>query len=130
LGLEAGLAAIGENIRTQDNRITAHPVFVVQQKRRVWGVSSDYTDSFAYVDSDGGVHQKAGRGRNRVGYLDHWEFVTACFTEKGCQDYLRINGHNLKEPRIYVESAHRNAEWQLIRAALAATASIPLPEEG
>jgi hypothetical protein len=119
-------------LRTQDNRGTAHPVFVVQQRQRICGVDDGYTEEFVWMDQEWNeVHdpelieqlESAGqldstKGYTRIGYLDIWEFVTACFTEQGCKDYIALNGHNLREPRIYVESAHRNHEWQAVRALL------------
>jgi hypothetical protein len=36
--------------------------------------------------------------------------------------YIYLNGHNLRAPRIYVESAFRNAEWQALRALCIAAA--------
>jgi hypothetical protein len=57
-------------------------------------------------------------GWTRTSYVDRWEFVTACFTEQGCKDYLEINGHNLHEPRIYAYSGWRNYEWQTITRLL------------
>lgn len=57
-------------------------------------------------------------GWTRTGYVDRWEFVTACFTEQGCKDYLEIDGHNLNEPRIYVYSGWRNYEWQNVTRLL------------
>jgi hypothetical protein len=54
-------------------------------------------------------------------YQDHWENVQPFFTRKGAEEYLRANGHNLRgkqAPRIFVDSAYRNYEWQLIRGAL------------
>jgi hypothetical protein len=46
------------------------------------------------------------------------EFVTACFTEEGANNYLKINGHNLKKPFIYVTSLYRNEEMITIRNLL------------
>lgn len=43
------------------------------------------------------------------------KITTACFTRKGCEDYIALNGHNLKSPRIYVESGYRNREWEQLR---------------
>jgi hypothetical protein len=57
-------------------------------------------------------------GWTRTSYVDRWEFVTACFTEQGCKDYLEVNGHNLNEPRIYAYSGWRNHEWQTITRLL------------
>jgi hypothetical protein len=50
-----------------------------------------------------------------VGYIDRWEYVTACFTEKGCQDFIAIEGHNLGETRIYADNSYRNNEYREIR---------------
>jgi hypothetical protein len=46
------------------------------------------------------------------------------FTERGCQEYLELDGHNVRhrafrgEVRIYVESFRRCPEMLAIRAAL------------
>lgn len=116
-------------------RITADPIFVVQQKvPRVAAEGHDY-DRIEWRDDHGdcdlasdeeaaeleAVFEATGdipKGWDRLLVKDDWQFVTACFTENGCEDYLRANGHNLREPRIYVESGFRNAEWQLLRAFL------------
>lgn len=55
-----------------------------------------------------------------------WEFVTACFTEQGCKDFIAINGHNLKEPRIYAKGSYRNYEYQAVRNFLK---DLPQPSE-
>lgn len=60
----------------------------------------------------------------KTAYQDTWENVQPFFTRAGAEEYLRINGHNLRgrsakeAPRIYVDSAFRNAEWQAIREML------------
>lgn len=54
-------------------------------------------------------------------YQDSWESVQPFFTRAGAEEYLRVNGHNLQgkePPRIYVDSAFRNSEWQALRALL------------
>lgn len=59
----------------------------------------------------------------KTAYRDSWENAQSFFTRQGAEDYLRINGHNLQghePPRIYVDSAFRNAEWQAVRALLMA----------
>lgn len=118
-------------LRTQDNRITSHPVFIVQQRSRIWGMDPDYTETFAWLNAEGeevdpamAATLEAGRlacapvpeGYWRVGYVDSWEFVTPCLTEAGAQAYIDVNGHNLKDPRIYVTSGLRNQEWIDLRA--------------
>jgi hypothetical protein len=122
------LRVIGENLRTQDNLATDKPLFIVQEKREIYTDNAD--DEYHWVDSDfDDVDLKTARMLDRY-YLKHgtekegfskshyktvWEFVTACFTQKGCEDYIAVNGHNLKSPRIYVASAYRNTEWNAVR---------------
>ncbi|HBB7174864.1 TPA: ead/Ea22-like family protein [Escherichia coli] len=125
---------IGENIRTQDNRITSDPMFCVYQKREIV-VDDDYDyDRIVWVDEDGNEANKRQSRRlellhenfreppekwRRVAVKDIDEFVTCCFTEQGCKDYLAVNGHNLRLPFIYVKSGFRNAEYIGIRNWLA-----------
>ncbi|EIH5628826.1 ead/Ea22-like family protein, partial [Escherichia coli] len=125
---------IGENIRTQDNRITSDPMFCVYQKREI-AVDADYDhDRIVWVDEDGNEANKRHSRRlellhenfreppekwRRVAVKDIDEFVTCCFTEQGCKDYLAVNGHNLRLPFIYVKSGFRNAEYIGIRNWLA-----------
>jgi hypothetical protein len=52
------------------------------------------------------------------GFKKDWETVQTFLTEEGAKNYLEANGHNLRkfgEPRIYVESFHRNKEMIDIR---------------
>jgi hypothetical protein len=124
------LLRIGELIRAQDNRATDQPLFAVRQKSIVGGVDSDYTDKFSWV-RDGEVviddeeierleeHWKANHealdGYERVGYVERYEFVTGCFTEQGCKNYLARDAHNLREPHIYTYGTYRNGEFQTVR---------------
>lgn len=126
---------IGELIRTQDNRITDQPIFIVQQKCRIYGVDDDYADGHMWYDPIGvESYDDAGKAERdadreaeglkpipwrRGGYVDTWQFVTACFTEQGCKDYIARDGHNLREPRIYAEGSYRNQEWRDVRKFLA-----------
>ena len=128
------MAAIGQLIATQDNRITAEPIFIVQQKRRICGIEDDFAEGHRWYDpigvesydDEGKAQRDADRAADgsrpipwqRGGYIDVWEFVTACFTEQGCKDYIARNVHNLREPRIYAEGSYRNAEWRAVRSYL------------
>ena len=127
---------IGENIRTQDNRITSEPMFCVFQKREIV-VDEDYDcDRIVWVDEEGCEATERQRMRlellhgncretpdkwRRIAVKDIDDFVTCCFTEQGCRDYLASNGHNLRLPFIYVKSGFRNAEFIGIRNWLAGT---------
>jgi hypothetical protein len=140
------IADIAADLATQDNECTANPQFVVQKHERIWGIDSRYTEDFAWVDYendtavadetttkklealhdesyDDKIELEDGDGETikwtRVGYRDQWTFVTACLTRAGCDEYLRLNGHNLGTTRIFVEGETRNKEWETLRAHLA-----------
>lgn len=82
------LQDIIDNICTQDNRCTSHPMFCVQEK--IVGDTEDPDDW-------------------------HWETVSVCFTLAGAEAYIRDHKHNLGETQIYVESYYRNDEIRRIR---------------
>lgn len=123
---------IGALIRTQDNRITDQPIFVVEKSKMVV-TDPDYGyDDEEWVDTDSCEHEVATEtiarrldalkdgwrdtGKWEKHYLKEvWVFVTACFTEKGCEEYLKLNGHNLGKTRIYAYSTYRNHEYQAVR---------------
>lgn len=135
------LQEISLRLQTQDNRITSHPMFCVQKKVRDVGYDSIYCDNSCWVDTnycesevlyDDDEGFNADRralydetdGLEEFGYRDRWETVMVCFTEGGCNDYMAVNGHNVKdsafrgEVRIYAESYYRCAEMIAIREAL------------
>jgi len=129
------LKCIGNLIQNQDNRATDQPMFIVQEKVRDYGYTIDYGDEFVWVENKNGDCLEASEeehealqaldsaceetpGWERVYYRDRWEFVTACFTEQGCKDYIKANDHNMKEARIYAWGSFRNVEFQAVRNAL------------
>ncbi len=132
------LKAIGNAMLTQDNRCTAYPIFLVQQGWREYGYDPEYATPTVWIDTCNNREEAnkeeakklcdmVENGENidgwvLTGYVDRWEFVTACFTEKGAQDFIKINGHNLGESRIYVDSLWRNEEMKLIRRHLISAA--------
>jgi hypothetical protein len=134
------LRDIGEDMRNQDNLATACPVFMVQRRRRIYGLDPDYADTFVWLSDDGDYEAEEAEipaldeeyyrtgedehgGFRRIAYVDIWENVQPFFTRHGAARYLVVNGHNLRpETRIYVESGWRNQEWEDIRAALLALA--------
>ena len=122
-------------LRTQDNRITSHPMFLVQEQVRDYGIDTDYDPAIAWlyadesveVDPDEATRLEAAyqdtmdepEGFRRVGYGERWEYVTCCFTYAAASEYVAHNGHRHKgQLRVYVDSGHRNLEWQAVRAML------------
>lgn len=114
------LYELAKAVRDQDDAATSFPVFCVFQKERVYGVTADYTETFIWVHPDDPEREsdKPVKGWRKVGYTVVNRFCTAAFTRVGAEHYIQCNGHNLKEPFIYVESAHRNEQWKEIRGFL------------
>jgi len=116
------LKELSHEINTQDNLCTAHPFYIVQQKKRIYNVEG--SDDVVWLFDGEEIREDLSKELTKqyengeyistrcelVGYVDYWEFVTGCFTRKGAEDYIAVNGHNLTEPRIYVESLYRNRE--------------------
>lgn len=124
-------------MRTQDNASTAEPIFIVQQRHRLYGIDPDLVDDgevvwldccndYCEVEGDEAKALEEAYSETfevpgeyqRTGYQDDWEFVQPFFTRVGAEAYIVANGHNLTDPRIYVDSAYRNREWQAVRAML------------
>lgn len=125
---------MGERLRTQDNRITADPLFCVFEKDYVvteegyghdridW---ADVRDEYTLIDPDSDKWHRlealyqARRDvdknyqRNAIKLVD--KFVTAAFTEEGAKDHIRMNGHNLRKPFVYVTSLFRTPEMIELR---------------
>ena len=124
---------IAEQLRTQDNRITDQPMFIVQKKVRTCGMADGYADGYEWFNSD---RQETADERQtrildkmehsghetgewqKIGYCENWEFVTACFTEQGCKDFITRDGHNHGETRIYAVGSYRNEEFRTVRNML------------
>lgn len=127
-GKLAPLEPINHQLRTQDNRITQYPMFCVQVKRRDVGYDSIWVDNHCWHDSANGetiydddpdFKEPEGEEWDKFGYVDRWETVMVAFTQAGCEEYLRLNGHNLHgETRIYAESFYRCPEMIAIRKFL------------
>jgi hypothetical protein len=134
------LLAIGEQLRTQDNRCTDNPMFIVQQQRS-YGCEPGEGDIDVWLDCDwrevdkktsaklDRLNEKYSFDRNdkekkflashtQRGVKNYWEFCMAAFTEAGCKRYLELNGHNLTKPRIYAESWNRCPEMLAVRKFL------------
>lgn len=121
------LTEIANELQTQNNRITADPLFCVFEKERIFGIDPNYSDLFEWLDCSGDSVYAAGltedeaeeRGFHKVHYIYRDRFVNAHFTEKAAKEHIKINGHNLESPFIYVTSLWCCEEMKAIRNALA-----------
>ena len=128
----APLSAIGELIVSQDNRCTDQPLFAVMEKRGVLTLDTHDHDRIEWVETESGDYCEADESKARRLEALHqghretpgWEryaikdidvFVTACFTEQGCKDFLERDGHNHRRPFIYAFGSYRNGEYQMVR---------------
>ena len=141
------LSALREELRTQDNRFTADPLFVVFEEHRVYGVGPEYTDDFEWFQADDHsiaadsdevkiLERLRADGRPlsiggfdfvRIGYKAVRKFATACFTRKGAEDDIARQGRNLVNPHIYVESMYRNEEMIALRNHLMSPEGVKVP---
>lgn len=138
--------AIGERLRTQNNRATADPVFLVQIEVATVGRMTEYSDRFCYHDHEEGHTyfdtppegwDKHGpdeqKGVSKSGYTTRWETVAIALTEAGAQEHIDLNAHNLTwksdtgKYRIYVDSFYRVPEMQELRKYLMSLAPPPSP---
>lgn len=115
------------NLKTQDNRRTDQPMFVVQTLVRDIGYGSGYADDFIWINEDCDEVDAEDPGYDdddldsfsKVYYKERWEFVTACFTQAACADYIdRMKHRHSGEMRIYAEGSYRNYEYQAVRTLL------------
>lgn len=139
----ARMTEIGQLIHTQDNRATDTPIFIVEEQRRTYGFDPDYTEDHVawidmandHVEATPEEHTKLEAqwgedgiepdGWTRTAYQDAWHFVTACFTEQGCKDYIAANGHNHRGAlRVYAAGSWRNEEWRAVAKFLAELAEL------
>ena len=126
------LQELGEEVILQSDRCTAHPMFVVQERKLDYGYDPDYADDYHWLNAANeyeiadpvlsrhldNLYQASGntpRDWQKTYYRERWEFVTACFSEKGCEEFINVDGHNHGELRIYATSAHRNMEFRKLR---------------
>jgi hypothetical protein len=135
------MAAIGQLIRTQDNRITADPFFIVQERRRFYGMDMAYDPEIAWLYADESVevdaeeakrleaqyqrHHREPEGFRRVGYVEKWVYVFGCFTEAAADWYIAHNSHRHSgRLRTYVDSLYRNPEMIAVREYLLSLAEV------
>lgn len=121
---------LGSRVITDDNRCTADPLFCVMEKHEIVVEEGYGHDRIVWVDEEGSEASPTQARRLEALHNDYREtpdkwrrlavakqdrFVTACFTEQGCKDFLAVQGHNLRQPFTYVFSLFRNEEMKQLR---------------
>jgi hypothetical protein len=131
------LRAIGERLRTQDNRCTKDPLFQVRGLRRIYGMDPDHgddkfewisvVDDFIVVDPPED-EDNPPEGVEKLYYITVEEVLMSGLTEAACKEHLRCNGHRYRSFEklfIYTDTLFRNPEMIAIRNALIA---LPPPD--
>lgn len=115
---------LGRELRTQDNEITAVPVFQVREK--------DFIPAHEDFDPDGWVQIYQDEPSPAHGFTDAGEpepeegcrvfpvwvrhkVVQSFLTRKAAERYLKENKHNMMDPEVYVSSGYRNHELIQLR---------------
>ncbi len=130
---------LAKELRTQDNRATSYPMFVVRDQR--WDMCDDSdADRFVWThngylvedqellaelekqrrnhpDFEGELELEDETYRHQ-GERKTTEYVTTCFTQQGADAYIEMHRHNLHDPYVYVASGHKNEEWKAVRRLL------------
>lgn len=134
--LNLDLATLRKELQTQDNAITREPLFCVFEKERIWGMESDYSEDFEWINhnddepqsyttedlkEETGLSTKEEfeeAGWEKIYYVERDKFTNAHLTRKSAEHHIEINGHNLHAPFVYVTSMHRCPEMIALRKAL------------
>lgn len=118
---------IAKSMKGQDIRATAEPIYVVRQRRRIYGLDPECCDGKYVWLYDGEEYTEeeyqtsesnSDPGWYKAYYMDIMEHVQPFFSEKNAQFFIDRNRHRLTDPDIYVDSAYRNLEWIAIRSFL------------
>lgn len=99
---------LGRRLLSQNNRATVHPIFLVQQKRRVYGFDPQYGGDTVWLHCDGAeataeeaeeLNEKLEDGEDPpgewcfTGFVDEWDFVQCFFTEDAANHFIEANRH-------------------------------------
>lgn len=129
------LKDIIHELNTQDERFTRNPVFLVQELNKVPTSEDYFTDGVQYVEDVTGDHAvyetlieayrdllESGYSKDdirenveTVPYVESWQTIKTCFTEKGAQQFIDRKKHDYNTLRIYVDSLGYNIEMLTLR---------------
>lgn len=130
------LLEMSERLNNQDNLCTADPVFIVQEKYWI-SVDKELTDPEGYhiysadfdscekIDSsdpnwkkylNDEIEEMGGKDNvHIIPVVSKWKHEKFFLTRVGAENYIKCNGHNHDELRIYVDSMFRCHEMIELR---------------
>lgn len=120
-------------MRSQDNRSTQHPLFVVQELKEIVKASG-CGDRTIYVDGEDELSQEEYDAEEanedsdvdlseyrEIEVSDEWVISDTAgmfFTEDACERHIKLNNYHYRKPRSYVISAWRNPEMVMVMQAI------------
>lgn len=133
------LVTLGEKMNKQDNRYTSHVLFMVQVDKKVY-VSDDWdchTETERKEDHEGTMCDKCLKKTEKGKDIPEWcgdcdpdcfhffktervldDAPGVFFTAEACDDHIKANHYNYKNPKSYGISAWRNYEMQEVQKIL------------
>jgi hypothetical protein len=130
------LTALADKMRTQDNACTAHPLFVVYNEKKLYGMDDEFAEDYDWIDQTSGDYTVADdrkrkaleRYENYFGrepeswakryYIKRDEFVTCAFTLDAANDFIKRKHYDYARLHVYVESMWRMPEMIAIEEHL------------
>jgi hypothetical protein len=130
------LTTIADKMRSQDNACTAHPLFVVYNERKIYGMDSEFCEDYDWIDQEGGDYTVADarkimvleRYQRHFGsepeawakryYIKRDEFVTCAFTLDAANEFIKRKHYDYDRLHVYVESMYRMPEMIAIQEHL------------
>jgi len=128
------LSEISKELNTQDNRYTRDPIYIVEQLDVQYGLDPLWTEDTAWYSTEDfyeanneesiKLYEQYDKdfdepdGWVLTGKIERYVFVQPFFTEKSANEYIQLNSHNLNQPRVYVHTGYKNAEWKTVRELL------------
>jgi len=132
------LLNLSKELRSQDNRATADPIFCVYQLERFYTEDGDHEcyvcdgeeldkdfvqesiaqyrkDNLGCALSDDAIIEELGYRILRYDFKEVPVSGQCYFSEKAAQEHINQNSYHYNKPFVYVESAWRNYEFQSIR---------------
>jgi len=118
------LEDLAHQLKTQDRRGTAEPVFYVVQSKERQPVPDGFSDKFYWYNSvDSETYDTEREVLKeydslgefyRVFYKDVWKDEAVFLTEVAAQKHIDQNNYHYKEPRVYVKAVWRNPEVEFL----------------
>lgn len=150
MNIPAYILALSQQLHTQDNRCTSHPIFQVRDTKQVV-CFADQSDATHWWDAEGdavldeelikrledadpwGSYEsiklegdEAGVEYTRSHTKTLRQVVAVFFTQQAADAWVKANEHRHNSLEIYIDSGFRNPEWQAIRDFLMSLTPAPV----